>query len=139
MARITLGEMLVRRKLEPWSEHSGKGPGVPSYRPGQEKATLVTNENAAISWVDDGGAACLAFATKSEDGSEWVTHPQMTRAGVAWMELRALPKSWVMQDRWLRLIQAAATAQRKGRRTKGGSDPKSDAPNGAEESGNDSA
>jgi hypothetical protein len=137
---LTLGELLVRRKLEPWNGNAGMA-GTPSYKPGQHKATLVTRDTVILSWVDDSGAACQVFGTHIEDDDEWRVHPQLLRAGAMWIELRPVPRAFAMSDFWLREIAAAQSggAQKK-RRPRAGSKPENDAPsNGAEESDNDTA
>lgn len=124
---LTLGELVTRRKLE-------KGGSREGYRPGQLSATVM-GDSAAVSWVDDTGSAVVVFCTKSEDGEEWITHPQLILAGLEWIELRPVPRSLATGDKFAKAISEAAR-KKKGRQSPGGSKPKNGAPSdGAQESG----
>lgn len=119
---LTLGELILRRKLHPWNEKSGVTPGVPDYRPGQDHAVIVGEDTCIVSWVDESGAACTVFCTFNED-EEWITHPQVIRAGSNWIELRPIPRAFALSDARLRLIGDA-----KKRRPSSHGKKKADAP-----------
>jgi len=127
---LTLGELVSRRRLK----HSSSPKG---YVPDQLAATVM-GDTSVLSWVDDSGAVCVVYCTYRDD--EWVTHPQVVRAGLQWIELRPVPRSLATNDKYLRCIQLAQS-KKKGRRSQAGSKPENDAPSddGAEESSDDTA